>query len=170
MLCNDLRSRDVTTGRHNGVARYRVSPRPLARSPCFFSDFFSRRRRHTSFKWDWSSDVCSSDLIVALELLRATAEKAGRDDLGIVPAGFFGGGLEQFQSDDVDFAVDVGGDVLESRVIGDAHVGRDGPRGSGPDGPVDFAAGELRVDERRVGGEGEPVPNGCAGVVFRFAL
>src|SRR5260370_30197493 len=27
-----------------------------------FSFFFSSRRRHTSFKCDWSSDVCSSDL------------------------------------------------------------------------------------------------------------
>src|SRR4030066_173962 len=25
--------------------------------------FFSSRRRHTRFKWDWSSDVCSSDLL-----------------------------------------------------------------------------------------------------------
>src|SRR5260370_23251933 len=29
---------------------------------CFF--FFSSRRRHTRFKCDWSSDVCSSDLAV----------------------------------------------------------------------------------------------------------
>src|SRR5260370_24932387 len=28
---------------------------------CFFF-FFSSRRRHTRFKCDWSSDVCSSDL------------------------------------------------------------------------------------------------------------
>src|SRR5260370_28631897 len=28
---------------------------------CFF--FFSRRRRDTRFKCDWSSDVCSSDLL-----------------------------------------------------------------------------------------------------------
>src|SRR5207237_5742617 len=28
--------------------------------PCVF--FFSSRRRHTRFKCDWSSDVCSSDL------------------------------------------------------------------------------------------------------------
>src|SRR5690606_40355632 len=28
---------------------------------CFF--FFSSRRRHTRFSRDWSSDVCSSDLI-----------------------------------------------------------------------------------------------------------
>src|SRR5260370_23992863 len=28
--------------------------------------FFSSRRRHTRFKCDWSSDVCSSDLAVRL--------------------------------------------------------------------------------------------------------
>src|SRR2546430_11438228 len=28
--------------------------------------FFSSRRRHTRFDCDWSSDVCSSDLLVAL--------------------------------------------------------------------------------------------------------
>src|SRR2546430_12418258 len=31
---------------------------------CFF--FFSSRRRHTRFDCDWSSDVCSSDLQIAL--------------------------------------------------------------------------------------------------------
>src|SRR5699024_11756075 len=31
--------------------------------------FFSSRRRHTRSKRDWSSDVCSSDLAVVLELL-----------------------------------------------------------------------------------------------------
>src|SRR5699024_12083291 len=30
---------------------------------CLFSFFFSSRRRHTRSKRDWSSDVCSSDLI-----------------------------------------------------------------------------------------------------------
>src|SRR5207249_11416368 len=34
-----------------------------------FSFFFSSRRRHTRSKRDWSSDVCSSDLIVGPELL-----------------------------------------------------------------------------------------------------
>src|SRR5207302_7177406 len=33
--------------------------------------FFSRRRRHTRFSRDWSSDVCSSDLLRVLELLEA---------------------------------------------------------------------------------------------------
>src|SRR5882762_6729366 len=30
----------------------------------FFFFFFSSRRRHTRFKCDWSSDVCSSDLAI----------------------------------------------------------------------------------------------------------
>src|SRR4029434_11306886 len=33
---------------------------------CVF--FFSSRRRHTRFKCDWSSDVCSSDLPLSLPL------------------------------------------------------------------------------------------------------
>src|SRR5260370_32358874 len=33
----------------------------------FFYFFFSSRRRHTRFKCDWSSDVCSSDLVGDLE-------------------------------------------------------------------------------------------------------
>src|SRR5699024_11839869 len=32
-------------------------------SLCCFFFFFSSRRRHTSSKRDWSSDVCSSDLL-----------------------------------------------------------------------------------------------------------
>src|SRR5690606_40700899 len=30
--------------------------------------FFSSRRRHTRFSRDWSSDVCSSDLLQAIDL------------------------------------------------------------------------------------------------------
>src|SRR5690606_41049380 len=37
---------------------------------CFvFFFFFSSRRRHTSLSRDWSSDVCSSDLVVLYEML-----------------------------------------------------------------------------------------------------
>src|SRR3989454_3366684 len=36
---------------------------------CFF--FFSSRRRHTRLQGDWSSDVCSSDLLLAM-LVAAT--------------------------------------------------------------------------------------------------
>src|SRR5699024_12201538 len=35
--------------------------------------FFSSRRRHTSSKRDWSSDVCSSDLDLEFNLLRRWA-------------------------------------------------------------------------------------------------
>src|SRR2546427_7937166 len=38
--------------------------------------FFSSRRRHTRFDCDWSSDVCSSDLI-ALEPLKGFAAVPG---------------------------------------------------------------------------------------------
>src|SRR2546427_7254343 len=34
----------------------------------FFFFFFSSRRRHTRFDCDWSSDVCSSDLVVTEDL------------------------------------------------------------------------------------------------------
>src|SRR3989475_10078302 len=35
----------------------------MRRLVCFVFFFFSSRRRHTRFDCDWSSDVCSSDLI-----------------------------------------------------------------------------------------------------------
>src|SRR6266478_7384774 len=37
-----------------------------------FFFFFSSRRRHTIFDCDWSSDVCSSDLALALHALVRT--------------------------------------------------------------------------------------------------
>src|SRR3712207_3175592 len=36
--------------------------------------FFSSRRRHTRYWRDWSSDVCSSDLLLADEINRAPAK------------------------------------------------------------------------------------------------
>src|SRR5690606_39867473 len=44
------------------VSVWRIRTVPLV----FF--FFSSRRRHTRFSRDWSSDVCSSDLLVEAEL------------------------------------------------------------------------------------------------------
>src|SRR2546430_3077751 len=38
--------------------------------------FFSSRRRHTRFDCDWSSDVCSSDLLVEAVALRAVCRLA----------------------------------------------------------------------------------------------
>src|SRR5699024_11985756 len=46
---------------------------------CYF--FFSSRRRHTRSKRDWSSDVCSSDLIDVLAGLFDLLELFGQLDL-----------------------------------------------------------------------------------------
>src|SRR5437870_11507024 len=60
----------------------------------FFFFFFSSRRRHTRWPRDWSSDVCSSDLVslligprdanhscdlTAVELILESAGEAGRE-------------------------------------------------------------------------------------------
>src|SRR4029434_2724114 len=42
--------------------RQSLSPRVGSERSATSSCFFSSRRRHTRFKCDWSSDVCSSDL------------------------------------------------------------------------------------------------------------
>src|SRR5256886_14657957 len=45
----------------------------LCVSVLFFFFFFSSRRRHTRFDCDWSSDVCSSDIIALGYLAGAVA-------------------------------------------------------------------------------------------------
>src|SRR5260370_1905701 len=50
---------------------------------CFF--FFSSRRRHTRFKCDWSSDVCSSDLVNFHPAFRTTPFVSILLTLQIVP-------------------------------------------------------------------------------------
>src|SRR5690606_41029706 len=42
-------------------------------SPSSSSFFFSSRRRHTRFSRDWSSDVCSSDLVTEEFIVEGTA-------------------------------------------------------------------------------------------------
>src|SRR5260370_5918407 len=42
--------------------------------------FFSSRRRHTRFKCDWSSDVCSSDLAALGRCLLRTGAVAGAEE------------------------------------------------------------------------------------------
>src|SRR3712207_7064928 len=42
----------------------------------FISFFFSSRRRHTRYWRDWSSDVCSSDLLMGLMLSPAPGVSA----------------------------------------------------------------------------------------------
>src|SRR5207253_4308506 len=45
--------------------------------------FFSSRRRHTRWPRDWSSDVCSSDLVLALGARRAAHRASPRGPRGI---------------------------------------------------------------------------------------
>src|SRR5438034_1931450 len=56
------------------------------RIPLFF--FFSSRRRHTRSLCDWSSDVCSSDLVRGEDAVADVAQRpAGIEVLELVPAG-----------------------------------------------------------------------------------
>src|SRR5260370_21187850 len=41
--------------------------------------FFSSRRRHTRFKCDWSSDVCSSDLLSLREIIEIVNRHEAQD-------------------------------------------------------------------------------------------
>src|SRR5260370_18867767 len=50
---------------------------------CFF---FSSRRRHTRFKCDWSSDVCSSDLTTTKTSDQGTKTKEGRSTREVILA------------------------------------------------------------------------------------
>src|SRR4029077_9513092 len=62
----------------DGVAMVLERPLPGALKSVVAVFFFSSRRRHTRFKCDWSSDVCSSDLRNAL---------VARRDAGVSDAG-----------------------------------------------------------------------------------
>src|SRR2546430_9341602 len=46
--------------------------------------FFSSRRRHTSFDCDWSSDVCSSDLLDLLDLAVLDGAAVGEVEAQVV--------------------------------------------------------------------------------------
>src|SRR5256885_5300669 len=48
----------------------------LASSPAVFFFFFSSRRRHTRLQGDWSSDVCSSDLLAEFSTRATILENA----------------------------------------------------------------------------------------------
>src|SRR5260370_28440148 len=51
--------------------KYNRQSRIHERLQCVVVFFFSSRRRHTRFKCDWSSDVCSSDLGGKIDPLNA---------------------------------------------------------------------------------------------------
>src|SRR5207253_3324336 len=93
--------------------------------------FFSSRRRHTRWPRDWSSDVCSSDLVAARAGARITIIHRGSRP------------LEAFDPDLVDLLVKRTRDVGIGVEL-DAEVG----------GITVDAKRLVRSEERRVGKEG----------------
>src|SRR3712207_7006630 len=59
----------------------------------FFFFFFSSRRRHTRYWRDWSSDVCSSDLVGLVHLAEELA-CVGRQRLDVAPLALGEDGVE----------------------------------------------------------------------------
>src|SRR5205085_9502992 len=85
--------------------------------------FFSSRRRHTRFDCDWSSDVCSSDLLYSnteplqIKTAQLSREQFGADTLGSSPAWCYDSGTAGPAATpwhDQLFAADVDGDGLRS--------------------------------------------------------
>src|SRR2546430_9112871 len=59
-----------------------LRPKACMHLLCFF--FFSSRRRHTRFDCDWSSDVCSSDLLRARKVREDKPFALMVSDIGVV--------------------------------------------------------------------------------------
>src|SRR5207237_5536508 len=93
--------------------------------------FFSSRRRHTRFKCDWSSDVCSSDLM-ARERLSAAGTESELPEIQAWRRTFSALGLKPTQY----------------RCASESLLRRFRKEGSLP------AIHPLRSEERRVGREG----------------
>src|SRR5699024_11355812 len=95
--------------------------------------FFSSRRRHTRSKRDWSSDVCSSDLI----LIRISAEIAG---------------VRLFSVNDEHRAADFIR-ILQDRLIQERHTSGHVPAAVGIKRARMVRSEERRVGEVCVGGD-----------------
>src|SRR5207253_8545030 len=93
---------------------------------CFF--FFSSRRRHTRWPRDWSSDVCSSDLVNTANTVTAKSHSAAVD-IKILPTPTLGG-------------------VLQSTPLVEIIVGEANAKAT-----YDRLTGKPRSEERRVGKE-----------------
>src|SRR5690606_40710227 len=91
--------------------------------------FFSSRRRHTRFSRDWSSDVCSSDLLHGEAALRSPGAPVGSDDDGV--------GEEREELHPVG-----------ARLVGPEQLGRGDDRDDDPVGQIGRASCRERVEIR----------------------
>src|SRR5690606_40107106 len=104
--------------------------------------FFSSRRRHTRFSRDWSSDVCSSDLLMLACIgLR----------LGLDPA--VGGQLGRLGVHAAVFAVATAGGAVGAGILAA--------------GGMALVRRRLAREDRKSGGEGKRVDRGGGGVRHR---
>src|SRR5256885_416404 len=100
-------------GRYSGalsdVVAYSTDLTVVSVSYCFF--FFSSRRRHTRLQGDWSSDVCSSDLDLAVLQRSRLIQRLALDPLGHQRRrgnrGTAAVGLETRILDDTGFGIDL---------------------------------------------------------------
>src|SRR2546429_5014473 len=82
----------------SGVAPRKVDPTYDTLSSFSFF-FFSSRRRHTRCSRDWSSDVCSSDLIAGVAgtiLLGRLMDKHNKSAFRILAVAYFGAAVSIF--------------------------------------------------------------------------
>src|SRR5205085_6578990 len=85
-----------------------------------FFFFFSSRRRHTRFDCDWSSDVCSSDLVgKTTSLLTLGRELAGEGKEGSRLAD-----LTRRVEDEVELLADQRADARQAREHREREIGR----------------------------------------------
>src|SRR5690606_24822998 len=97
--------------------------------------FFSSRRRHTTFSRDWSSDVCSSDLLIAIALLSTAG--CGESFLDRSPQG-------QLTDDQVSNTKAV--EWMLTGAYGLMNGNRDGTWGNYASAPSQWLIGEVAAD------------------------
>src|SRR5690606_40053610 len=90
--------------------------------------FFSSRRRHTRFSRDWSSDVCSSDLLISTDPIYWGGPSGITFPNNYIPVGL---NANYVSVSNIDFAADGGGSVQSMLQTGGVIV--------------------VRSEERRVG-------------------
>src|SRR3990167_5600051 len=133
----------------------------------FFCFFFSSRRRHTRFDCDWSSDVCSSDLVFV------AGEVAGKAGIGGDVQSVADGGGNGLPVDRKGGWMDGGGGVGDWGGQGDDGEGNGGR--SGAIGDVDESTGVDGISAEVIGstgGEGglESVSGGASRGIGGVAL